>query len=80
MAIPQSIDGLMMVLLGGVKTLTGPVVGAVALTGLTDWLSSNEIWFWRSILGGVILALVILFPQGLVGFVRDRYEPAESEQ
>ena len=80
MAIPQSIDGLMMVLLGGVKTLTGPIVGAAALTGLTDWLSSNEIWFWRSILGGVILALVILFPQGIVGFIRDRYEPAEAEQ
>ena len=80
MAIPQSIDGLMMVLLGGVKTLTGPIVGAAALTGLTDWLSSNEIWFWRSILGCVILALVILFPQGIVGFVRDRYQPAEEKQ
>jgi branched-chain amino acid transport system permease protein len=80
MAIPQSIDGLMMVLLGGVKTLTGPIVGAAALTALTDWLSSNEIWFWRSILGCVILALVILFPQGIVGFVRDRYQPAEAKQ
>jgi branched-chain amino acid transport system permease protein len=80
MAIPQSIDGLMMVLLGGVKTLTGPVVGAAALTGLTDWLSSNEIWFWRSFLGCVILALVILFPQGIVGYVRDRFEPAETRE
>lgn len=80
MAIPQSIDGLMMVLLGGVKTLTGPIVGAAALTGLTDWLSSNEIWFWRSFLGCVILALVILFPQGIVGFVRDRFEPAETRE
>ena len=80
MAIPQSIDGLMMVLLGGVKTLTGPIVGAAALTGLTDWLSSNEIWFWRSILGCVILGLVILFPQGIVGFVRDRFQPGEANQ
>lgn len=80
MGIPQSIDGLMMVLLGGVKTLTGPIVGAAALTGLTDWLSSNEIWFWRSILGCVILGLVILFPQGIVGFVRDKFEPAETRE
>lgn len=80
MAIPQSIDGLMMVLLGGVKTLTGPIVGAAAFTGLNDWLSSNEIWFWRSILGCIILGLVILFPQGIVGFVRERLEPSEERQ
>ena len=77
-AIPQSIDGLMMVLLGGVKTLTGPIVGAAALTALTDWLSSNEVWFWRSILGAIILALVILFPQGIVGYVRDKFRPSEE--
>jgi len=77
-AIPQSIDGLMMVLLGGVKTLTGPIVGAAAFTALTDWLSSNEVWFWRSILGAIILALVILFPQGIVGFVRDKFRPPEE--
>jgi len=79
-AIPQSIDGLMMVLLGGVKTLTGPIVGAAALTALTDWLSSNEVWFWRSILGTIILALVILFPQGIVGFVRDKFCPVEERE
>jgi branched-chain amino acid transport system permease protein len=79
-AIPQSIDGLMMVLLGGVKTLTGPIVGAAALTALTDWLSSNEVWFWRSILGAIILALVILFPQGIVGFVREKFQPAEERE
>ncbi|MGB0578005.1 MAG: ABC transporter permease [Alphaproteobacteria bacterium] len=77
-AIPQSIDGLMMVLLGGVKTLTGPIVGAAALTALTDWLSSNEVWFWRSILGTIILALVVLFPQGIVGYVRDKFRPSEE--
>ncbi len=77
-AIPQSIDGLMMVLLGGVKTLTGPIVGAAMFTALTDWLSSNEVWFWRSILGAIILALVILFPQGIVGFVRDKFRPSEE--
>jgi branched-chain amino acid transport system permease protein len=78
MSIPQSIDGLMMVLLGGVKTLSGPIVGAAGLTGLTDWLSSHEIWFWRSILGGIILALVILFPQGIVGYVRAHFHRDEE--
>ena len=34
MAIPQSVDALVMVLLGGVQTLTGPMVGAFAFAWL----------------------------------------------
>ena len=34
LAIPQSIEGLVMVLLGGVQTLAGPIVGAAAYHGL----------------------------------------------
>jgi branched-chain amino acid transport system permease protein len=71
MAIPQSIDGLMMVLLGGVKTITGPYVGAAAFLLLEDQISRFE--YWRAMLGGTLLFLVIAFPQGLVGFVRDRF-------
>ena len=65
MAIPRSIDGLMMVLLGGVQTLSGPLFGAVAYTWLYDTLSRLE--YWRFLLGTAILALVLLFPQGLGG-------------
>jgi branched-chain amino acid transport system permease protein len=76
MAIPQSIDGLMMVLLGGVKTLTGPYVGAAAFHLLEDQISRLE--FWRAILGATILFLVIVFPQGLAGFVRERFARDEE--
>ena len=34
--VGRSVDGLVMVLLGGVQTLTGPIVGAVAFTWLQD--------------------------------------------
>ncbi|MCB2052848.1 MAG: ABC transporter permease [Geminicoccaceae bacterium] len=70
MAIPRSFDGLMMVLLGGVNTLSGPWVGAGVFTSLQDWLSRMP--FWRLTLGCSIIALVILFPQGIAGFVRQR--------
>src|SRR5690606_31131188 len=76
MSIPQSIDGLMMVLLGGVKTLSGPYVGAAAFHLLEDLISRLD--FWRAILGGTILFLVIVCPQGLVGFVRNRLAPDEA--
>ena len=57
---------IVMVLLGGVQTLSGPLVGAAVFTGLQDSIArSTE--YWRALLGGVMLLLVLLFPQGLVG-------------
>ncbi len=85
MSIPRSIDALVMVLLGGVQTLSGPIVGAAVFTWLQDEISRLQ--FWRLILGSVIIALVVAFPQGIVGFVRERLperlggvaEPAPDE-
>ncbi len=65
-SISQSTDGLVMVLLGGVETLTGPVVGAGLFTWLRDVLA-RETDYWRAVFGIVILLIVLLFPQGLVG-------------
>ena len=65
-SIGQSTDGLIMVLLGGVETLTGPVVGAAIYTWLRDVVARHT-EFWRAVMGGVILLIVLLFPQGLVG-------------
>ncbi len=65
-SIGQSTDGLIMVLLGGVETLTGPVVGAAIYTWLRDTVARHT-EFWRAVMGCVILVIVILFPQGLVG-------------
>jgi len=68
-AIPRSVDGLVMVLLGGIQTLTGPVLGAAAFTWLQDTIA-RETTYWRAFLGGVILLLVLAFPQGLAGVLR----------
>lgn len=68
LSIPRSVDGLVMVLLGGVQTLSGPIFGAAAFTWLHDEIS--RLAYWRFILGGVIIALVLLFPQGLGGIWR----------
>ena len=72
--VTRSVDGLVMVLLGGVQTLSGPLVGAVSLTTLQDMVSRNT-EYWRALLGGIILLLVLLFPQGIAGFARQKVTP-----
>jgi len=67
--VVKSIDGLVMVLLGGLQTLAGPIVGAVTFTWLQDTVARNTD-YWRAMLGFIILVLVLLFPQGIAGFAR----------
>jgi len=72
LAVPRSVDSLVMVLLGGIQTLTGPVWGAALFTWLQDTLS-RSVEYWRALIGIVILALVLAFPQGIAGFLRARF-------
>jgi ABC-type branched-subunit amino acid transport system permease subunit len=65
-SISRSIDGLVMVLLGGVQTLSGPIVGASVFTLLQDNVM-RQTEYWHALLGGIILLLVLAFPSGLVG-------------
>ena len=65
-AIPRSVDALLMVLLGGLNTLAGPLLGAAAFTGLQDVLA-RATGYWRAGLGAVILLLVLVFPMGIGG-------------
>ena len=62
-----------MVLLGGVQTLAGPVVGAVSFTWLHDTIARNTD-YWRATLGAIVLLLVLLFPQGIAGFAKQWFE------
>jgi branched-chain amino acid transport system permease protein len=69
-AIPRSVDALMMVLLGGLQASTGPLFGAALFTGLHDFFARLEVW--RLLLGSSIILLVVLFPQGVGGFLEQR--------
>ena len=73
MAVGKSVDGLVMVLLGGVQTLTGPVVGAVTFTWLQDTVARSTD-YWRALLGGIVLLLVLAFPQGIAGFIGQLFD------
>jgi branched-chain amino acid transport system permease protein len=58
LSVQRSVDGLVMVLLGGVHTLTGPVWGAAGFTWLQDTMA-RSVEYWRAALGAAILLLVL---------------------
>jgi branched-chain amino acid transport system permease protein len=45
------------------------VIGAVSFTWLHDLVARNA-EYWRAMLGGLILLLVLLFPQGIAGYAQ----------
>ncbi len=67
--ISRSIDAMVMVLLGGIQTLAGPIVGAASFALLQDTIMREGAAFWRGLLGAVILLLVLVFPGGIVGSI-----------
>jgi branched-chain amino acid transport system permease protein len=66
LGISQSIDGLVMVLLGGVGTVSGGVVGAGVFRSLSIWVISHTD-FSKLVIGLLIIILVVAFPRGIVG-------------
>jgi branched-chain amino acid transport system permease protein len=66
LAIPRSVDALVMVLLGGLNALAGPLLGAAAFTALADTLA-RVTDYWRAALGAAILLIVLAFPAGIGG-------------
>jgi branched-chain amino acid transport system permease protein len=69
-SISTSVDALVMVLLGGIQTVIGPVVGAAAYHLLRTELVRNFEDLWRLILGVVIVLLVVAFPNGIAGGIK----------
>ncbi|MDM0111582.1 ABC transporter permease [Variovorax sp. J22R133] len=78
LSVGKSVDGLVMVLLGGIQTLAGPVVGAVTFTWLHDTVARNTD-YWRAMLGAIILILVLLFPQGIAGFAKQLFDRRRAD-
>jgi branched-chain amino acid transport system permease protein len=64
---------IIMVLAGGKGTLVGPVVGAVMVVLLEEFLRDfKELRF--SIFGLMVIAVVLFLPRGIMGFITRRHE------
>jgi branched-chain amino acid transport system permease protein len=66
LAVTQSLDAIAMVLLGGVSTILGPVVGALVLTSLPH-LIELPAEMRVAVYGMILILVILLMPRGIVG-------------
>lgn len=62
----KSGDALLMVILGGLGSLAGAVVGAASFVLLAEWFQGLT-KHWQLLMGGFIIGLVVLLPHGIAG-------------
>jgi branched-chain amino acid transport system permease protein len=70
--LPMSAEVIIFVLVGGLGTLIGPIMGAVGLQYLMNLAGSQHVVDPNLGLGIVLVAFVLLVPQGVVPVIRDR--------
>lgn len=68
---------VVMVVIGGSGTVIGPVIGAVGLQFLSEWLRQNYTSIHTLLLGGIIIVAVILLPQGIANYLSEARRTGE---
>ncbi len=78
--LQRSIESLVMVVLGGIGTVAGPIVGAAVYEWLRGFLiTSPTLASFQLFLAGLLLLIVVLFvTAGLVGWLRNRFPVLRS--
>jgi len=69
----QSVDFVMMAVMGGMRSFWGPLLGAAVFVIVQDYLSSITV-NWMSFVGLLFIVIVLFFPRGLLGVLRRRSE------
>ena len=62
---------VVMAVIGGAGTVLGPVVGAVGLQFLSEYLRQNVLEYHTLIFGAIIVVVILFLPQGIVSFSRE---------
>jgi branched-chain amino acid transport system permease protein len=71
-SVQYSILPLLWVLLGGAATTLGPLVGTLFMYYVVD-VTSGYTSAYMLIVGAVLIMLVLYFPKGILGTIRDRF-------
>jgi branched-chain amino acid transport system permease protein len=68
-----TITMIVMVLFGGKGTIWGPVLGAVLLFTFQEIVWARFIYLHQLFFGGIIVAVVLLMPRGILGALQQKY-------
>lgn len=71
---------VIMALLGGANRLWGPMLGAIPLFLLFEWLSANFPNHYSIILGLMFIAIVFVVPRGVVALGEDLVRRARRKE
>jgi branched-chain amino acid transport system permease protein len=78
--IHYTVEAIIIVMLGGAGTLLGPVVGGL-IYGLSKyWLSITLPGFQLLIFAPIILIIIVVFPEGTVGFLKKKVQGTALER
>ncbi len=69
---------LVMVLIGGLRSVAGPLVGAFVLLGLEEVLKSAT-EYWKLVEGLVVIAIVLALPDGVRHLLTSAFGPADND-
>ncbi|OYV49583.1 MAG: branched-chain amino acid ABC transporter permease [Rhodospirillales bacterium 20-60-12] len=72
---PMSGEVVLMVLLGGIGTTFGPIVGALIVIAMENYLASFGAWV-TVIQGAIFMACVLVFRRGVIGEIGHRLKQA----
>ncbi|WP_051327195.1 branched-chain amino acid ABC transporter permease [Desulfatibacillum aliphaticivorans] len=64
---------MMMTILGGMQSFSGPIVGVLVFLCLQD-VTGNFTERWELFSGTLFMALILLFPQGVAGSIKERFQ------
>lgn len=73
-SVQYSILPLLWVLLGGAATTLGPFVGTLFMYYVVD-ITSGFTSAWLLVVGIALILLVLFFPKGILGTIRERWLP-----
>ncbi len=68
-ALSQSVEGLLMAIIGGVGTLFGAFLGSAIIIGLENFASLYT-ERWQTVLGLIFILIMIFAPEGILGRIR----------
>lgn len=73
-SVQYSILPLLWVLLGGAATTLGPLIGTLFMYYVVD-VTSSFTSAWLLVVGIALILLVLFFPKGILGTIRERWLP-----